>query len=150
LARFLWVNPEQLERAQQTVKVECVDLIVELSPFKTPKAVSGEYDPKKRRFNVAFQYLEQEPEVQAQDSGEMHVIVGKHTGKIIRIAIPIEHYPLDKDGAIRLRADLTAALTRRRAEIARVVRPETTSTLNVDVAEEILEQKFNDLVGAAK
>jgi hypothetical protein len=135
MAQHVWVNPERLEKAQKTQKVDGVELIIELSPYETPRAVIGESE--KGRFIIRFRYIDEEPSRPHPITHEgIEFWVGLHSGKILRISIPIDTPPLAEVAVIRLRTKVIDALENKRETLKAAI--PRASGLNVDVAEEIL------------
>jgi len=109
----VWINPERLDKFSTTEKCDGIELVVRLSPYDVPRAVSGEYVQPDGLFVIEFQYLGEEPAMRmpgSSDGGGIHLWQGRHSGKLMKIAIPIDKPPLDSAAIIRLRTTITGAI----------------------------------------
>lgn len=143
MAQHVWVNPGRLQRARKTLCVDGVDLIVELSPYDTPRSIVGEYDQVKQRFVIRFQYIDDEPartNIRAHEGIEVRE--GRYSGKLLSVSIPVDVASLDAVAILRLRTRVLEALKSRHLQ----GKDKTSETMNVEVAEELLDSSnFNTL-----
>ncbi len=107
MERYIWVNPDRLEDTQKKVGL---DFLVELSPYDVPKGITGTYSPGDGHFLIEFEYIDNEPPVVSETTHGVRVFQGKHSGKLLRLVIPIDTPPLDTAGAIRLRTNVLDAV----------------------------------------
>jgi hypothetical protein len=141
MGRFVWVNPERLTKMRKQVRVDGVDISVELSPFDVPRAIVGSYDRGHGLFIIEFQYGDDEPARSAPTTEEgVSIFEGRHSGKLLKITIPVDHHPLNQVGIIALKTRILGALDKNRRDGDR-------GDLRTNVADEILsdEAKFEEL-----
>jgi hypothetical protein len=139
MAHHIWVHPERLKKAEKMMKVDRMTLNVELSPYAMPKRIVGNYDEKKGRFVIQFDYIDDEPPNPVPSKYKsVEVLEGKFSGKLLQIAIKVDTPPLNKIAVIGLKTQVMEALKRKH---------EGGATLNTEVAEELLgeEETFNTL-----
>ncbi len=109
--QHIWINPERLSNAFEEAEVEGIDLMIELSPYDAPKAIVGEYSEKRGKFDISFEYIDEEPEKLIDESSDgIRAFAGKHSEKLLRLSIPIDHAPLDKAAIIQLRTNVFGIL----------------------------------------
>jgi len=140
--KCVWINPERLETAQlQGVKeVEGIDLTVSLSPYDLPSAIIGEYEQEAKDFVISLEYMDDEPRRLAHTNAEgIHAYVGKYSGKILRISIPIDHPPLDRAAFISLEPTFLHA-------IDEIDRAQPRARLNHRAAKYLIQTEFKNLV----
>lgn len=140
MARHIWINPDRLPDPRTEQPVEGIDLIVELSPYDTPTTIVGEYDDLKGRFLITFEYIDDEPGKVDPSYKEVEVLKGKHSGKLLRISIPIDQPPLDTTAVIHLRTEVLDALRHISGERGR-------GRMNRSVARELVSENFDELAG---
>lgn len=137
MAQQVWVNPARLKHAEATMRVDGVDLHVELSPYSTPTQIVGEYLEDRGRFVITFKYIDDEPRRPAKTIPPgVEVFEGRYSGKLLAIEIPVDSRALDTVAVIKLRTDMATAL----AEIQKEKRSTDCPSLNADVAEELLTE----------
>jgi len=133
--RNFWVNPERLSKARETKNK---DFFLELSPYDMPRVIRSEYSPQSRQLTLDFEYIDHERPVKATTENQVQVLVGKHTGKVIRVIMPISELPMLPEAVVRLRDNAISAI--------RCSWPSTASgVMNRRVSEEILYDDFSDL-----
>jgi hypothetical protein len=89
MSQWIPVDPKQLS-PQLGAKVILVDVTLSASPYDVPRAVKGGYDEKKKRFIIAFQYIEEEPLTRKRHDSEITALVGKNSGRLLGLEIDVD------------------------------------------------------------
>lgn len=135
-------NPERIENAKnEAAPIEGVSLWIELSPHNTPQEIIGEYRDDCECFRIEFKYRDEEPVVWLTSDKDIAFYVGKQSGRLSRIEIPVQGGAHDKTGIIALKTNVLGAikgLSRKR------------SRLNYKVAGKLLDEEFENLAELAR
>ena len=136
MPQHVQVNPTHLQKARKFVVVDGVNLFVELSSFDRPRWGIGEYNQKRNRFVIRFDYSDPElPAPRPFVHEGVEVMRGRNSGKILSISFDPGRSPLNPAGVLSLRTKVVAALDRIRSRV------EDEDNLNLDVVEEILDEE---------
>jgi len=91
MASQIWVKPEIADLTQQSIKVDGSDLNIRISPYDIPTIVSAELDKSKSKFNIQFDYIDNEPAIRDHSiKNDVEVFQGKHSQKILKINVPVK------------------------------------------------------------
>ena len=147
MAKHVWVNSDRLKRGRAKRMVDGFELIVEISPYSSPKAVVGRYDESAGRFIIQFKYIDNEKPSRPQSwPGDVVIQEGKYSRKILSISIPIDATFMKKVGIITLRTKIGEAFRERRQGVTDPDAPNSPDILNQEVAEEILDENTLELL----
>jgi hypothetical protein len=144
MTHYVWLNSERLQNARSEEELDGIDLIVNLSPYSTPRKIAGEYLPQKGVFQIKFNYFDQEHEKGPVEHKGVLITEGKYTGKIMSISIPVDSPLLDNTCVIQLQTRALAALEDRGKGLGERL----DVRLNQSVAKEVIEHDLHELVGA--
>lgn len=142
MTTYRWVNSELLNTTNTSITVDGITLDVQLSPFDTPRGISGEFDTKSRVFSINFQYADEEPPAGQRTIDDIAFVEGKHSGKLLKILIPTSNKNLM---VIELETRVVNALKKRRKSFHGL--SDINRQLNQDVASEVLHSTFNEIAG---
>lgn len=140
MGRVIWINSERLKHAQGTEVVGGVEITVGVSPYDIPKTITGKYEEDDGQFIITFTYIDREPVGHPRPLGEIKIITGAHSGKVLEIHIPIDSPSLEKTAIIGLKTKVIDAIQKTAASDR-----ETSRSRAFDVTEEILDENFEDL-----
>lgn len=140
--RYVWVNPDRLTKGRTTRDVDGIRLVVEVSPYSVPKAISGSYDCKNGQFVIDFKYIDDEaPRTRENKVGDLLIKEGRFSRKILSISIPVDNPDLQSVGIIDLQTRISKAFRERIKDVNDLSSPDVPDVLNQDVAEEILDSE---------
>lgn len=139
---YHWIDEERLIDAHQEEEEDGVITVVELSPYETPKRVSGDYRDRTGEFVITFHYINDEDASDPQTYQGVKVVEGKYSGKILQLILPIDTPQLDPGCIINLKSKAAAALEIRQQRIL----GKTDQELNQTVAQKVIEEDFAELV----
>ena len=135
--RSYWVNPAALENAQET---RSRNFFLELSPYDLPRLIRFEVDSVAKILALDFEYIDQERSVKSATSNQVQMLVGKHTGKVLRVIVPIERFPISAVELKQIRDSIREAI--------RSSPPHNASgAMNRKVSDEIIEENFDQIAG---
>ena len=135
---YIWINPSRLPKGETNTSVDGIDLVVELSPYDIPKAITGRYDEPEGCFEIAFEYIDEEPQTFSESPHGIRVAQGKHSGKLLGVSIPVDHPPLDETAIIQLRTNVLDALDG-------IEKARTRGRMNRTVAKGLLSEDLDKL-----
>ena len=84
---FVWIDLESLGPPRGNVEIDGVRIVVDLAPSNRPTAVFGRLLKKPRRFEVGFEYTDNEPEGRRHVIDSVTFVEGRHSGKLLRIEV---------------------------------------------------------------
>ena len=142
MAHYVWINRDRLEKkSSRTLKVDGIDLQVQLSPYDSPTAIVGQYDNESGTVWISFQYADDEHAAsKVSKIDDIEFLEGRHSGKLLKISIPVDKRNL---AVIALQTRVLDALKKRTQTFRGL--PTIGKELNQEVAEDVLSSEFNDL-----
>lgn len=144
MAKHVWINPDRFKNASKMMRVDGIDLTVQLSPYDCPQAISGSYQKGTGDFVISFNYIDEEPmSSKPCRIGDIEIVEGKYTGKLLKIMVPVDKKSLKDISIIKLQTRVLDAFEKRRAEFKGM--PTVAKELNQEAAKEILTEDFADL-----
>ena len=105
---FVWIDPDQLGESGESVEIDGVRIVLDLSPSNRPTAVFGRLLKRPRRFEVGFEYTDNEPEGSRQELGGITFVEGRYSGKLLRIEVATKGV-----GVVELQTRLAKAVDQR-------------------------------------
>ncbi|MEX0727253.1 MAG: hypothetical protein WD065_13350 [Planctomycetaceae bacterium] len=119
-----------------------IEFSVSISPFDSPISIGGRYFKDCGEFVIDFNYVDSEPAVTKRFEG-MQFEEGRHSGKLIRIKIPVDKKNID---LVKLQTMVVKSLESRRRKLPAVA---AGRLLNSRVAEEVFssEKDFQNIAG---
>lgn len=71
-------------------------LLLQLSVYDVPRLLTSDFDEKTGVLKIEFQYLDQEPARTEDLQNHLSLRVGKESGKIIGIDVPVEKFRIEE------------------------------------------------------
>jgi hypothetical protein len=95
-----WRRLSPINYQQSTVDVGS-SMTVRSSLYEIPKAVRSGYDPKKRRYEIEFRYLDSGESTRlVRGANDVWVFVGSNSRRIFRLSLPGEKTRVSSRGEI--------------------------------------------------
>ncbi len=91
--------PTEIRIEKYVTEAKTRGLGLHLSSYDVPRTGKVDFDKRTGVLNIEFEYIDQEPVIDGEQIDHIYVKVGKNSGKIIGIAIPVQKY---KIGEVRL------------------------------------------------
>jgi len=130
-------------RDATTETIKGVDFEVAVSPYAFPEYLECGYQESEGVFVIKFKYLDTEPAIKLASDAVARLNVGKHTGRLLSLEIPVDRLGVDK---IKMRVIETAV---RAIESARQQKPEPKSRMNYDAATEAIREHEHEIAELA-
>lgn len=143
MAKFKWFTPGRFNDLCKSEDADGMHLVIELSPYETPKGVGAGFDEKTKRFVMDFRYIDEEPSKSCTLPNGIEITEGRHTGKLLSIAIPTDNATYKNTYVIELQAKILDALKNRFAASKGGVGRE----LNINAAKSVIDKDLRELVG---
>lgn len=131
------------EREATTENINGVDFDVAVSPYDFPEYLECGYREDEGLFVINFKYLDVEPAIELPSDAPVRLNVGKHTGRLLSIEIPVDRLGVDK---VKMRVIETAV---RAIEAARQQKPEPKSQSNYDAAQQAIREHEDEIAELA-
>jgi hypothetical protein len=141
MANYIWFNPGRFLDLRKTEQAGGMQITVELSPYETPKGLLGKYDQSRGEFSIEFRYIDHEPCRSESVHDGIRLTRGRHTGKLLTIAIPVDKAPHDTTCVIELKTKIIRAL-----EEEFSINNNLEFELNLDAAKSVINEELSELV----
>lgn len=133
MIRRFSVQPENLEHASES---KGSDFFLEVSPYDMPNVMRWQGNADPPELTIEFEYIDNEPTVSILTSVGVHLVLGRHTGKVIRLVVPVSEWPPESGDIAALREKLCTA-------IRDAPQRSVTAVMNRKVVGEIVERGFD-------
>ena len=95
MGKWIQLNSDELNPPRHE-SIRGVDVVVFLSPYDVPEAVSGDYDDEIKKFVIAFRYIvEDEPFARQTGDSVVTLRVGKNSGRLYGIEVDVDKIRAD-------------------------------------------------------
>lgn len=81
------LSSEEMLKETRKVATSGVPVVLSLSTYDIPRSLAVGRDPSTRRWQIRFDYPDQEPPVDHLVDEELTVQVGKHSGKVLGFTV---------------------------------------------------------------
>ena len=138
------INPARFFDLEEVDRVDGLDITIHCSPYEAPRQVAGCYDKEHNEYSILFAYMDDEEDTVEKPVGHVRVFEGKQSGRICRIAVPVDKLPTDASAVVKMQITIQEALDERLPNL----RDKIGRRLNQKAANKVLKDNLGKLLQA--